>query len=105
MTDLYDRLFPQWPSDKKGEKIAFGALSAFLEDCVEMRRPRSEIVDAFKLETAAVDDLDAILARLSGLTKRNQEAWLVTFERVSRLAEMGLAYTSKQAYWERLTVV
>lgn len=100
MTDLYDRLFPQFP---EADKVAVRPFCAMLSEYVEGHASRQSIVDYPTLQGKEVDDLDAILARLDALrTKADKERWIAAFEAVAILAETGVRYTDKQSFALRL---
>jgi hypothetical protein len=98
MTDLYDRLFPQFPSEKKGEKIAHSVFGAALLDFLQGWSSREVIVHTFHLDERAAQDLDEVLAVL---TLRGMD-WLTTFQAVCFLAETNLDYTTKADFKARL---
>jgi hypothetical protein len=104
MTDLYDRLFPQFPED--GGKVAVRPLCAMLSEYVDGRVSRQSIVEYPKLKGQEVADLDAILSRLDAIrTRTEKERWIATFEGVCVLAETGVRYTDKQSFALRLGLV
>lgn len=105
MTDLYDRLFPHWAPDKKGEKIAHGVLVAYLQDWIDKACTREEIVEALRLDASASSDLDRILELLSTRTSKPARlTWIATLDRIAMLIETGSRHRSKIEFWGRLGI-
>jgi hypothetical protein len=98
MTDLYDRLFPQFPPEVKGKKIAHSIFAAALQDNLDGWASRESIVLSFGLDKRAAKDLDAVLHAL----EKGGAAWLASFQAVCFLVEANRNYANKKDFKLRL---
>jgi len=105
MTDLYDRLFPQF--DETGsDKIPSHVFTGAIDDYVAGYTTRQQIITGFALDSDAVADLDKLLAHVDGLVGvQAKMRWLQEFHSTCMLAEDHLKYTTKASFADRVGMV
>ena len=106
MTDLYDRLFPQFDDSGAGTKIPSHQFTGALDDYVAGYTTRNQIVGAWSLDADAQADLDKLLAHVDGIVGVQAKVrWLSEFHSTCMLAEGDLKYTTKQSFATRVGMV
>lgn len=100
MTDLYDRLFPQF---EDGQKLAVKPLCSVLEEYIQGYMTGLEVLRYVNLDGDATADLRRILVMLDSLhSAPAKDRWLRGFEAVCMLAEHGVRYGTKASFATRL---
>lgn len=100
MTDLYDRLLPQFAEDTP--KIAVKPFVYLLAEYVDGKVSVKDLAAKYQLRGEEVDEYQRIIALLDGMKRAQAMKWLALFERVLVLAEQNMAYTTKASLYDRV---